>query len=671
MQQQSFNAGLAYSDFKQRQFFYTLAAFVAFTMSSYFVVGYLAGSLKPWEWDAGQWMNAFVGIGITAVMTGYQFVLYSAGNVEGGKKATIIAVCVAVGFSLLSEVGQGMERDNIRMETKSQESPTYKAIVGALAGSTGAAYNPYSADLQQAEMKLARCQERMAKGKERDCVQSQARVDAVNKMIANADQQSQSKALALAESAKTMERDEKNYHPLVNLIREAFFVSGTVGSFMLSLTLISFFEYAFHYLGGQYAKAREYLMQNGYDVTRKLRQPPRKHDGSISTYSDNATTPLSAMKAEFKGMMDNAPEKIANEFSQAQNARQQVYSKAADKLDSIQDDLNKHAAFLKLLVMEAQASVNHGMEPTQENVKSLIAHVLRRHQQTTGQNTQHVDLDKLTGLVIGKLKPAADISQASPGKTYRQELAEGEKAFSDTPLDKPRPALAENIPAMPEKPQRLSVEATVKQIQQAVKASGATSPEAVQAAVFDAFAGMPNPAPLGDAILQRIADKLVINRAHTAPSTVHAQHAQTRPSTVHAQTHSHAQPEQGRTAGHAQPEQPVSAVHAQSEQPRTDAQQETVHAQPELTAAARQVEADLYPEWICQVSAKAITAGARDAKRFISQSTFTHGDKTVLAVQEMGRIWLNWQDRAANDGVLKPNPKYQPGNRQPKYLLAA
>jgi hypothetical protein len=37
----------------------------------------------------------------------------------------------------------------------------------------------------------------------------------------------------------------------------------------------------------------------------------------------------------------------------------------------------------------------------------------------------------------------------------------------------------------------------------------------------------------------------------------------------------------------------------------------------------------------------------------------------------MGRIWLNWQDRAASDGVLVANPKYQPGNRQAKYLLVA
>jgi hypothetical protein len=88
-----------------------------------------------------------------------------------------------------------------------------------------------------------------------------------------------------------------------------------------------------------------------------------------------------------------------------------------------------------------------------------------------------------------------------------------------------------------------------------------------------------------------------------------------------------------------------------------------------LSDAAKQAEAALYPAWVGQVSAQAITPGARDAKRFISQATFTHGDKVVLSVQEMGRIWLNWQDRASREGVLTANPKYQPGNRQAKYLL--
>jgi predicted DNA-binding transcriptional regulator AlpA len=139
---------------------------------------------------------------------------------------------------------------------------------------------------------------------------------------------------------------------------------------------------------------------------------------------------------------------------------------------------------------------------------------------------------------------------------------------------------------------KMSVADTVKHIQASVKQSGASSPAAIQAAVFDAFAAMPNPAPLGDDVLNRLAEKL----AEKSVTTVHAQPEQTR---------TEAQPEQH--------EQPVTTVHAQPEQ-----------TMPELTAAAKQAESDLYPEWVKQVSAKAITSGARDSKRFISQATFTH-----------------------------------------------
>ena len=78
-----------------------------------------------------------------------------------------------------------------------------------------------------------------------------------------------------------MEKDESNYHPLVNLIRESMATTGTVASFLLSLLLISFFEYAFHYLGGQYAEQRALLLCHGYDITRQQRQPPRLADGTF------------------------------------------------------------------------------------------------------------------------------------------------------------------------------------------------------------------------------------------------------------------------------------------------------------------------------------------------------------------------------------------------------
>ena len=47
----TFNAGLAYAEYNQRKAAYIMAAIVAFTMSSYFVVGYLAGDLLFWTWD--------------------------------------------------------------------------------------------------------------------------------------------------------------------------------------------------------------------------------------------------------------------------------------------------------------------------------------------------------------------------------------------------------------------------------------------------------------------------------------------------------------------------------------------------------------------------------------------------------------------------------------------
>ena len=465
-----FNAGLAYAEYKQRQLSFIIAAITAFLMSAYFVVGYFAGHLRIMEWDGSQWAQAIPSVGLVAVMTAYQFFLYSKGDNAGGKTATIVAVCVAVGFSLLSEIGQGMERDNIRMETKSQESPTYKAVIAAIGGSAGASYNPYSADLQTAEMKLAQCQARLAQGKEKHCDGAAARVEAVNKMIASGNASDQAKALALASTAKTMERDEKNYHPLVNFIREVFGAGGTVASFLLSLTLISMFEYAFHYLGGQFSAAREYLLAHGYDVTRKLRQPPRQFDGSISTYADrkDESAPLAAFNSarmtvgEYAQKVEQglkaSPEIIAVEYGRADFANRQVLSDAAafagkigNKLDDALNAENRknYPQKIQFPVGEGKTAEDYDLIPRTDKTPTL-----------SGENT------------LAYLTP------------------------------------------------RLSVEETVKAIQATVKQSGASSPDAIQAAVFDAFAAMPNPAPLSDAILGRVAGKLAEKAIPTAAPSV-------------------------------------------------------------------------------------------------------------------------------------------------------
>jgi len=181
---------------------------------------------------------------------------------------------------------------------------------------------------------------------------------------------------------------------------------------------------------------------------------------------------------------------------------------------------------------------------------------------------------------------------------------------------------------------KMSVEDTVKRIHADVKASGATSAAEIKAAVVDSYTNMTNPAPLNDVILERVANKLAAKSALTTPPPLQETVLPTVPA-------------------------------------RSETVLDTVPArlQNGLTDEGRQVEADLYPEWISRVSAKTITAGARDCKRFISQSTFHKGDKTGLTIQEMGRIWLIWQGRAEIDGVLTANPDY--ANGKAKYLLAA
>ncbi|EIJ35734.1 hypothetical protein [Thiothrix nivea] len=547
--------------------------------------------------------------------------------------AQVLAMCLfassGVLFEMFSTTGNQQHIANSAAESSSMMKSIQQTDVSVL-GSSGLTQN-----LMDAQAKLATCQKTLekmqAKGRKYDCAESEARVQAVKESMAMSNQLAQDASeQAFNNKVESMLKVRDSFDkPMFQAMAKYTGTDNNTGMVLVIAVLITIFELQHIMALFAYSNALRRIKQSGNE------KPAGNGYNPVFTPSpapSAGTSPLQAMKQEFSNMVGSAPAVIANEYARAQQSRQQVYSKAADKLDSVQDDLNKHAAFLKLLVMEAQASVNHSMEPTQENIRNVIAHVLRRHQQTTGQNTQHVDLDKLTGLVIGKIKPAAN-SQSGDVKTYRAELREGEKVYSDSPLDKPRPA------------PHLSVADTVKQIQADVKASGATSPDAVQAAVFDAFAAMPNPAPLNDVALNKIADKLVINAAHTHSPTVPRNGQETVLDTVPARS-----------------ETVAATVPARSQ----NGSSETV--QNGLEGEAKQVESDLYPEWVGRVSAGKISPGARDAKRFISQRTKSKEDKVGLTVQEMGRIWTLWNERAVKEGVLKHNPDWS--NGKPKYILA-
>ncbi|UJS23887.1 hypothetical protein [Thiothrix winogradskyi] len=84
----------------------------------------------------------------------------------------------------------------------------------------------------------------------------------------------------------------------------------------------------------------------------------------------------------------------------------------------------------------------------------------------------------------------------------------------------------------------------------------------------------------------------------------------------------------------------------------------------------KRVSDELYPAWIQVIKAKEITNAKEPTQKFIWKHDQRGEGLTVLSANETQRIWIEWQSRALCDGVLVANPKYQPGNRQAKYLLA-
>lgn len=90
----------------------------------------------------------------------------------------------------------------------------------------------------------------------------------------------------------------------------------------------------------------------------------------------------------------------------------------------------------------------------------------------------------------------------------------------------------------------------------------------------------------------------------------------------------------------------------------------------QLDRALKVVADSLYPEWKRAVQSREITPAKAASQKFIWKASADQGDgKQVLSAPETARIWEVWQERAAGDGILTPNPKYQPGNRQPKFVL--
>jgi hypothetical protein len=334
--------------------------------------------------------------------------------------------------------------------TAAEQSTMMKSIQGtdvSILGSTG-----LTSDYANAQMKLAQCQERMARGKEKNCAGSKARVDAVKESMAMSNQLATTAAkVSMDNKVDGMLKIREHFDkPMFQAIGKATGTDNNSGMLMVVGLLIFVFELQHIMALFAYANALLRLNRKGRNGTTDESPLSPAPLGNLSApvsgfngLANSAKQTVGEYAAKVEEGLKAAPEVIATEMLKAQYAREQMDAKTSDVLRNVGNKLD--AALLKK---------SEGFKQSPEQ----LAHVM----ELAGINT-------------------------------------------------PAP-----LPKMP-------VVETIQRIYADVKASGANSPEAIQAGVFDAYARIPDPAELDDKDLSKVAEKITdklvkVDTATTAPS---------------------------------------------------------------------------------------------------------------------------------------------------------
>lgn len=276
-------------DLRKAELWLFIAAIAAFLASAFFVVKYfVGGDMTPETWSSEQWLNALLGLGITAVITAAQAFLYASGY-KG--PAAIIATFIVVFFGLFSEISQSMEREDATVRHRSENSAVFQAAVGSinsLANNAASISNEQRA-LADTRAQLAYWQDLKAqKNANHEAVKYSHRsldrkiADYERKLASYSHQvsmQDQTRSSVLSNAinhAKQLEYDEDKHYAMIRLIKDFLGVTGIWASFFFSVIIIGTFEYAFHFVGVYVADHRAALLLMGRDSQGRLINAPEE-----------------------------------------------------------------------------------------------------------------------------------------------------------------------------------------------------------------------------------------------------------------------------------------------------------------------------------------------------------------------------------------------------------
>ncbi|PIE00047.1 MAG: hypothetical protein CSA79_05480 [Thiothrix nivea] len=383
-------------DLRKAEVWLLIAAIAAFLASAFFVVKYfVGGEMTPDTWTGEQWMNALLGLGITAVITSAQAFLYASGY-KG--HAAIIATFIVVFFGLFSEVSQSMEREDATVRSRSEQSAVFQAILGSITQlSTAPTYSTAaSSELARAQQKAAsiqtridnknRCQsceaetfrslrQQLANAKGRVAA-AQARVDMEVKAASTANAAALQSAIT---TAKALEYDEDKHYAMIRLLKQLFGVSGIWASFLFSIIIIGTFEYAFHFVGSYVADHKRALLLLGRDAQGKRINP------------DEFTSPVPA-KADLQEGKSAIPEDHGNDLREEyldwvspeqQQPVQEKMQAPTENSAQVHDFTQKR--FFKLIYTEVRNRVLNGeIKPTVRPVTEAVTTIIRRKSHLLG-----------------------------------------------------------------------------------------------------------------------------------------------------------------------------------------------------------------------------------------------------------------------------------------------
>ena len=398
-------------DLRKAELWLFIAAIAAFLASAFFVVKYfVGGDMTPETWTSEQWMNALLGLGITAVITAAQAFLYASGY-KG--PAAIVATFIVVFFGLFSEISQSMEREDATVRHRSENSVVFQAAVGSigtLANSASSISNEQRA-LADTRAQLAYWQDlKVQKTANHESVKYSHR--SLDKKIADYERklesyssqvvmQDQTRSNLLSSAitqAKQLEYDEDKHYAMIRLIKDFLGVTGIWASFLFSVIIIGTFEYAFHFVGAYVADHRAALLSLGRDSHGHIINAP---DG----------IPLAAQLASGGSIPKDHANQLRNEYLDWVSPDRNERLPTALSADNIQKDPSEseenkvtdmtQKRFFKIIYTDVRNRILNGeVKPTIRPVTDAVGEIIREKGERMG------------------------IKASLMGKPQRQEIAE-------------------------------------------------------------------------------------------------------------------------------------------------------------------------------------------------------------------------------------------------------